>query len=116
MLEETLYALLAPLAAGGASPDVTEDNPVFPCITYQQVGGETYQYVEKTLPDHRHARVQINVHAMTRIDAATIARSIERAIIESPLVAQAYGAFVSTYEDTLKIYGTRQDFGIWVKE
>jgi hypothetical protein len=116
MLEEALYGLLNPLAAGGASPDVTPDTPVFPCITYQQVGGETYQYVEKALPDHRHARVQINVHAESRLQASTIAREIERALIESPLVAQAYGAFVSTYEDTLKIYGTRQDFGIWVKE
>ena len=116
MLEESLYALLAPLAAGGATPDVTPDSPVFPCITYQQVGGEAYQYVEKKLPDHRHARVQINVHARNRLDASRIARAVERALIESPLVAQAYGALISTYEDTLKIYGTRQDFGIWVKE
>lgn len=56
MLEEALYGLLNPLVAGGAAPDVTDDNPVFPCITYQQIGGQAYAYAEKRLPDYRHAR------------------------------------------------------------
>lgn len=112
-IEEALTALLDPLAAGGAHPDAAPASTALPFITYQQVGGKARQYLEKRLPDYRHARIQINVWAKRRSEANTLARRIERAIIESPLVAEAYGAFVATDDDVTNFKGTRQDFGFW---
>lgn len=93
--------------------DVTPDVPVFPLAVYQQVGGEAYAYVEKRLPDHKHSRMQIVVWSDERIDANNKARAIEKKLIESDLVVEAYGAFVGLYEPAIKKYGARQDYGIW---
>lgn len=112
-IEEILFALLGPLFAGRVYPDTTPDEPTFPLAIYQQVGGQAIAYVDKTLPDHRHSRMQVAVWSRDRLEASTLARQIERAIIGSPLVAQAYGAPVSTYEGDLKLYGSIQHFGIW---
>lgn len=94
-------------------PDVTPDTTVFPCCIYQQVGGESYAYVEKKLPDHKHARMQVTFWADTRAAASQMARDAEKAIIESDYPAEAYGALVALYEPAIKKYGARQDFGVW---
>ncbi len=94
-------------------PDVTPDTVTFPLITYQQVGGEARAFLEKRLPSHKHARVQVNVWSTSRIEANALARQIEKTLIESSFTVEAYGAFVALYEPAIKKYGTRQDFGIW---
>lgn len=93
--------------------DITPDVPVFPCCIYQQIGGETYAYVEKKLPDHKHARMQLTFWATDRAVASQLARDAEKAIIESDYPAEAYGALTALYEPAIKKYGARQDFGIW---
>ncbi|MET0332552.1 MAG: DUF3168 domain-containing protein [Dyella sp.] len=111
--EGKLYALLAPLVGGRAYPDTTPDNPTFPLIVYQQVGGEAYAYADKSLPNHQHGRIQITTWSHTRVESRQLARSIEAAVIASALPAEAYGAFMGLYQVDLKLYGARQDFGIW---
>lgn len=115
-IEVDLINLLGPLVGGRIYPDVTPENPDYPLIVYQQVGGKAYAYMENKLPDHLHARMQICVWSKRRIEASAIGHQVEKLLIESPIVAEAYGAFASAYEDTLKLYGTRQDFGIWFKD
>lgn len=115
-IEETLYALIGPALGGRFYPDVTPDTPQFPLGTYQQVGGTAGWYTDNTMPDHKQGRFQINVWAKSRLEAARIARQIEGLICASGLVAQPYGAPTALYQDALKIYGTRQDFGIWFKD
>jgi uncharacterized protein DUF3168 len=110
--EADLRALIMPITTR-CYPDVTPDAPVFPLSTYQQVGGEAYAYLEKKLPNHKHARMQITVWSADRIDANRMARLIEKALIESAFTVEAYGAFVALYEPEIKKYGTRQDYGIW---
>lgn len=113
MIEVILKTLLGPLVNGRVSPDSTPDNPVFPLIVYQQVGGQALAFTEKRLPDHQHARMQIVVWSKSRLEASQLIRAAERAIIESPYPSEAYGAAVSDYNAELKLRGSRQDFGIW---
>ena len=112
-LESDLYTLLSPLVNGRMYPDTTPNNPTYPCITYQQVGGDAYWYVSNELPNHKSARVQINVHSQTRAEANMIARQIEETLCLSDMIARPYGAFTATNADALELYGTRQDFGFW---
>ncbi len=112
-LESDLYVLLAPLVEGRVSPDVLPDKPTFPCITYQQIGGRSAWYSEKAMPSHKHARIQLNVWAKTRAQASEIARAAEGLLCDSDLVAEPFGALTALYEELLKLYGTRQDFGVW---
>ena len=112
-LEESLVAVLGPLVGGRVHPDVTPDNVVFPCIVFQQVGGNSRWYLERTLPDYKNARLQINVWSTRRTEANQIARMVEKAICESGFPqAEAFGAFTALYEEAIKKYGTRQDFGV----
>ncbi|MEV8518670.1 DUF3168 domain-containing protein [Dyella marensis] len=112
-LEAALAALLGPLVAGRIYPDTAPDDPEFPLIIYQQVGGKAYQYLEKKLPDYRHARMQIMVWSKRRLEASRISLEVGRLIIESPLIAESYGEPAWMPNDVLHIRGTRQDFGIW---
>ena len=112
-LESDLYTALGALVSGRASPDVTPDNPVFPLIVYQQVGGEAFEYLEQVLPNKAHARIQVVVWSKTRLDASTLARSARVALVEGAFKATTYNAPVSLYDATLKLYGNRTDYGIW---
>lgn len=111
-LEASIKTALAAVAGGRVYPDTTPDKPVFPCVVYQQVGGEVLNPLEATDPGLDHARVQFWVHAKTRLEASTIAREVRIALMSS-LKAYAYSAPVSTYDDALKLYGARTDFGVW---
>jgi hypothetical protein len=113
-LDASLKALLGPLVGGRCYPDVTPDKPVFPLIVYQGAGGKEQWYVEGKRREKRHKRVQLFVWATTRLDADAIADQIGTALCESNFPAvEPYGAPNSLYEEAIKKYGTRQDFGIW---
>lgn len=98
---------------GRVYPDVPPDAPTYPLVIYQQVGGAAEWFLEKALPDHENARIQVYVWSKARAEANAIARQVEAAICGSSYAAQPYGAFTALYEEDLKLYGARQDFGIW---
>lgn len=110
-IEKLITDLLSPLAE--VYPDAVAEDATFPCISYQQIGGRAGWYMEGAMPSHKHARIQINVWAKTRVEASTLAREIEGAICTSALIAEPYGAATATHEPLVGLYGTRQDFGIW---
>lgn len=112
-IEQEIYSLLSPLVNKRVYPDVPPDNMQLPFILYQQVGGESEQYVDNKLPDARHSRIQINVWSETRAEANTLARTIEKTLVESDLVCETYGGLTAVYDSVVRIYGTRQDFGFW---
>lgn len=112
-IEATLKSLLGPLVGNRVHPDVTPDSPTFPLIVYQQVGGQVAEYLEGKVGDKDHARMQIVVWAKTRIEASAIARQVRVALVEGTTVATTYGAPVSLYEEALKLYGNRTDYGLW---
>lgn len=112
-LETDLYDLLAPLADGHAYPDVFPDDPDFPAICFQQIGGEALWLSERAMPSHKHARMQLSTWAKTRLEANTLARAAEARLCNSSLIVRPYGAFTAAFNELPKLYGTRQDFGIW---
>lgn len=113
MLEERLVELWGALVGGRLYPDTTPDVPIFPLLVYQQVGGRDGWYVENKLPSHRHARIQLHVWSRSRQEANTLCLSAERLLAESGLIAEPYGALTALYDESQKLYGSRQDFGIW---
>lgn len=118
-IETALSALLGPLVNGRCYPDVTPDSPQFPLLVYQVVGGEAYDYLERRLPDCEHYRVQVLCWARSRINASALAGLVRQQIIELGRdfrSAHTLGQRTALYESDLKLYGTRQDFGIWIAE
>lgn len=112
-IEQKLFSLLAPLAEKRVYPDVSPETLNLPFIVYQQVGGEAVQYVDDTLPEKRHSRFQIEVWAETRAQATTIARQIEETLVTAHINCEVYGALTAIYDDDVRVYGTRQDFGFY---
>lgn len=112
-LEGDIYAALGSLVSNRVYPDVTPDSPVFPLMIYQQVGGEAFEFLEHTIPSKHHARIQVMVWAKTRLEASALARSARTALVTGSLKANTYGAPVSIYDATMKLYGNRTDYGIW---
>ena len=55
-IEASIKTALASIAGGRVYPDTTPDNPTFPCVTYQQVGGEVLNQLEGGDPGKDHAR------------------------------------------------------------
>ena len=112
-LEAQIKSALASIASGRIHADVTPDKPVFPCVVFQQVGGDVLNPLECVVPDKDHARVQVWVWSKTRLEASSVARQARVALVEGDLKAYAYSAPVSEYNDALKLYGARCDYGIW---
>ena len=112
-LEGDIRTALSGVAGGRVYPDVTPDTVTYPCVIYQQVGGDVLNPLECVVPDKDHARVQVWVWSKTRLEASSVARQARVALVEGDLKAYAYSAPVSEYNDALKIYGARCDYGIW---
>lgn len=114
-VEADIFARLGSLTSNRVYPDVAPENPTKPYIVYQQVGGEAYAFLDSTLPDKKHARIQVAVWATTRAAAAALALQIESQMVTaSAFQARALGAPVSDYEPDTQppLYGTRQDFSV----
>lgn len=112
-IEQTLRDLIGPLVGQRISPDTLDYGGDFPATIYQQVGGRAGWYVERAKPGHKHGRFQFTTWAKTRLEANQVARAIEDAICLSALIAEPYGAPTALYNESLALYGARQDFGIW---
>lgn len=112
-LEASLSSLLGPLVGGRCYPDTIPDNPTFPLIVYQQVGGQAIDYVEGKVADQDNARVQVHVWSNSRLEASQLAHAARVALVEGDARATTLGAPVSLYDGALKLYGSRQDFSFW---
>lgn len=113
MIENDLKTALAGVAGGRCYPDTAPDNPVLPLLVYQQVGGKAYDYADQSLPDHDHARMQVVAWAKTPLEASQTMRAARVAILAAIKPAQTYAAAIALYDENLKLYGMRQDFGLW---
>jgi hypothetical protein len=112
-IEASIKTALASVAGGRVYPDVTPDNKTFPLVIYQQVGGDVLNPLDGADPNMDHARVQFWVWSKTRLEASSVMRQVRVALTSGALKAYAYSAPISQYDDTLKLYGARCDFGIW---
>jgi hypothetical protein len=118
MFETDFMAVLNPLVANEVYWDTTPDGygNAAPFILLQQVGGKAGWYVDQSQPGMLHARIQVFTWSHDRLVTAPLARLIEKTIAASAFVAEPYGAPVSQHQAALKLFGSRQDFGIWYPE
>jgi len=112
-LESDIKTALAGVAGGRVYPDVTPDNVTFPCVIYQQVGGEVLAPLDGSDPNKDHARIQFWVWSKKRLDTSSTMRQVRVALTGGSLKAYPFAAPVSNYDDVLKLYGARMDFGFW---
>lgn len=113
MIDPVLVSLLGPLAVGGIHADTAPMGVKYPFITYQQVGGQAVNFLDPTVPDKKHARIQINVWSKSRQESTTLIRQIEDLLRSPPANGYVEGASVSQYNFDAGLYGSRQDFSFW---
>jgi hypothetical protein len=111
--ESDLFTLLK-LDCPRVFPDFAPVDTVRPYVTFQAVGGDVVNYLDPSIPNARHAEMQINVWSNTRAEALSISRAIENRIRSAvAFVARPVSAQVSDYDADVPVYGCRQDFSIW---
>lgn len=112
-MESDLTALLKAICPR-VSPDVAPAGTATPYITYQGIGGQSMQYMDKTLPSKRNTLIQINVWGKNRAEALPIIRQAEQAISTSTLFqASPVGEPLWTYDEEADLRGCLQTFSIW---
>ncbi|GGX32797.1 hypothetical protein GCM10007242_44690 [Pigmentiphaga litoralis] len=115
-VEQDIIAAVGPLVGGRLFPDVAPPGTQEPYATFQQIGGQSLAFLESKLPDLANGRFQLNVWSRHRSEASTIARQIERVMVESPVLrAEALGGLMARYESATQQYGAQQDFSIWFR-
>lgn len=120
--ESQLFDILKSVIGGTSEdpkvfPDVAPEGYLStPYITYQQVGGESLEFLERGNGDKKNARVMIRVWHTNRLLANQLARLVEDYLVGAAgaaLQASALGALFADYDEEKKLRGTRQDFSIW---
>ncbi|HEL2980097.1 TPA: DUF3168 domain-containing protein [Stenotrophomonas maltophilia] len=111
--EVKLYSLLGPLLQGRLYPDVPPEPVTYPCAIYQQVGGQSVWFNEGSIPEQKHARVQLTVWADTRAQANTLIREIEDQVCGGLPKSESFGAAIAVHEPAIRKYGARLEFGLW---
>lgn len=113
-LEASIFDTLKGLVGNRVFPDVAPYDTPMPYITYQQIGGQSVNYVDDAIPDSRNAIVQFNGWDATRSGAAALAKQIEDALrAAAAFTARPVSEPISQHEPGLERYGTLQDFSIW---
>jgi hypothetical protein len=113
-VETTIFEALRGLVNDRVFPDVAPEETQRPYITYQQVGGESVNFVDATVPTKKNGRWQINVWADSRLDAAPLARLVEDTLRVIPeLQTTVLGAPIARYDEETKLRGMTQDFSFW---
>lgn len=110
-IEATIYNALKALVGDRVFPDVAPAKTQTPYITFQQIGGAAYNYIEGGAVDARNARVQVNVWAGTRLEASTIGNAAENALRNVP-GTEVLDAGTSIYEEETALRGRMQDFSL----
>lgn len=112
-LETIVKAALDPIVSSRVYADVSPDNPTFPFIVYQQVGGKVVNFLEQDIPNLTNARVQVHVWSKTRIECSSLMEQVKIAMIEGAPAAIIESPQVSVYDDPTKSYGARIHFSVW---
>lgn len=112
-LEEMLYAELTAVCPR-VFPDFAPTDTPRPYVTWQQVGGESIQFMDRTVPSKENADIQISVWADTRKEAKATILAIEAQLIGATSVqASPIAAAISDFDADMERYCSRQDFDVW---
>lgn len=111
-IREHLKQLLGPLVGDRIYQSVTPDVSIAPLMVYQVISGSRQWYIDNSIAEIRQARVQLHVWAKRQREADAIIEAAALRLSRSGLVVEPYGEPTDLYEEALKLYGARQDFGI----
>lgn len=112
-LESDLVAALTAMCPR-VFPDFAPVGTAMPYVTWQQIGGEPLTCLDGSLPDKRNAEVQVNVWALSRLEANTLLLQIEAALCASTaFAATPSSALRSSFTEDEGRRGAEQDFSIW---
>ena len=112
--EEFIDQVLAPLAGGRCFPDVAPQDTPTPFLTYQAVGGEPINFLSGEAPAKSNTRMQVNVWAATRLEAAQLGAQVEDAIrAAAHLQPEVLTGRAATYDELTGYRGTMQDFNLF---
>lgn len=114
--EQTVRDLLKPLVVNvwwDNTPDVV---PKGDFILLSRPTGREQWYVDNSLPDHEHARLQITGFCARSEDREKLAGQIRRVMAASNFAAvEPYGNWRGFSEPTMKMYCCLWQFGVWYK-
>lgn len=115
--EERMIELMGPLVGGNAFWDQTPDKvPAGDYIIMSHAGGRAGWYVEQTVPDAAHERVQITAFSDRSNQRSLLARRIEFVMCAADFEAcEPYGRWRGFSEPTRKKYAALWQFGVWYK-
>lgn len=112
--EEHIAGLLEPLVGGRAFPDVAKQDTALPYITYQAVGGDPINFITGEAPDKTNTRMQMNVWAATRLEAAELGALVESTMrAATHLQPEVLTGRMSTFDEITGYRGTMQDFHLF---
>lgn len=112
-LEERLVALLTPICPR-TFPDFAPTDTQRPYVTWQQIGGQSLDFMEGAVASKENALVQINVWSDRRTEAKAVIKLIEEAFVTAKtLQASPTAAAASDADPDMARYCARQDFSIW---
>lgn len=110
-LEDTIFGALKNLVSGRVHRDIAPPGATVPYITFQQVGGEEFDYLEGGSVGLSLARVQVNCWDDSRDDVNALALAVRNALQgTSSLQTNVLGAFITVLDEQTGLYGTIQDF------
>lgn len=113
-VEENIVATVGALVSSRVYPDAAPFGVDRPYVEYQQVGGEPILLYSREIASKKNGRFSISVWASTRMQAASIARAIEDAMIQATAFdAEPVGGPISQSEIDLGLYGMTQDFSVF---
>lgn len=113
MLEEQLCIELVAICPR-VFPDFAPVDTERPYVTFQQIGGEAPQFLDRTVASKENAHVQVNVWSDTRREAKLLIRAIEERLIGvTTIQASPIAAAASDFDADMERYCSRQDFNIW---
>lgn len=114
--EERLRNVLQVVAAHVWWDQTPDKIPEGDFIILSRPSGRAAWYVDNSLPDHDHARVQITGFCARSEDRELMAKKIEVAMATSNFAAvEPYGNWRGFSEPTMKKYCCLWQFGVWYK-
>lgn len=113
-IEADLFTALRALVSDRVFPDMAPLTTVQPYITYSQVGGEPFSYIENVVPNKQNGRFQVNVWGATRASVSATMLLVESALVTATAFqARPVSAPATGYDHDMLIYTSMQDFTIW---
>lgn len=94
---------------------------ILPFIIWHQVGGQDQEFLEGTMPSHRHARIQVQCCAPSGITAGELDEAVVQAFLTAsdvpgaPYTVGVLGSPVGAYDADRKLQAPWRQFSVWFR-